>query len=96
MAFNPLILCDLRSQKGAKVKMKKLMTVLLSAAMTTGMLAGCAGGKEQSTDEPTGETVSTEAAADSEGKVTVEFFNQKTEIELTTPADAGTVRLLSW
>ncbi len=63
------------------MKMKKLMAVLLSAAMTVGMLSGCAtDGKTESTDGTTGETVSTEVAADSEGKVTVEFFNQKTEI----------------
>lgn len=89
--------------------MKKLMAVLLSTVMTAGILSGCgAGEKTQSTDQT---AAATEAAADSEGKVTVEFFNQKTEIvdilkgliadyekanpnvhiELTTPADAGTV-----
>lgn len=57
--------------------MKKLMAVLLSTAMTVSMLSGCgAGEKTQSTDD----TTATEAAADSTGKVTVEFFNQKTEI----------------
>lgn len=94
------------------MKKKKLMSVLLSVAMTASILSGC-GSNGESTPEVTNssEVATTEGAAEAEDKVTVEFFNQKTEIvdilndliaeyeeenpnlhiELTTPADAGTV-----
>lgn len=71
-----------------KERMRKIAAALLVTTMAMGLVTGCgsqgtdssATSDGSSTDKSSTDSASTEKTTSSDGKVTVEFFNQKTEI----------------
>ena len=53
------------------MKLKKMTALMLSAAMITGMLAGCGGSKSESTGS---DSAATEDSASADGKVNLKFY----------------------
>ena len=81
------------------MKMKKVLAFALSASMVVGMLAGCGGSSENKAETTAdGKVVLELFSTKTESKSTMEGlvakFNEsqdKIEVQLTQPADAGTV-----
>lgn len=81
------------------MKMKKVLALALSASMVVGMLAGCGGSSDKKAETTAdGKVVLELFSTKTESKATMEGlvakFNEsqdKIEVQLTQPADAGTV-----
>lgn len=81
------------------MKMKKVLALVLSASMVVGMLAGCGGSSDKKAETTAdGKVVLELFSTKTESKATMEGlvakFNEsqdKIEVQLTQPADAGTV-----